>query len=76
MQWLINYMKKAYLTVVLMLCSAMSMANESSTATQNAQDEADRGANTIRIMTRPEIVGLWGMEIPKLRKIRVLNFLY
>ncbi len=75
MQWLINYMKKAYLTVVLMLCSAMSMANESTAANQNAQETADRSENTVRIMTRPEIVGLWGMEIPNNKKcIEYYNF--
>ena len=68
-------MKKAYLTVVLMLCSAMSMANESTAANQNAQETADRSENTVRIMTRPEIVGLWGMEIPNNKKcIEYYNF--
>ena len=54
MQWLINYMKKAYLTVVLMLCSAMSMANESTAANQNAQETADR-SEIFRKMFHTEI---------------------
>ena len=31
----------------------------------NTTSAAPTVANTIKIITRPEIVGLWGMEIPE-----------
>ncbi|WP_374570986.1 hypothetical protein [Acinetobacter sp.] len=72
-------MKKTYLTVLLMLCASGAMASsDNNNSTQNqASDDQDQSssANSFRITTRPEISGLWGMEIPNNRKcIEYYNF--
>ena len=55
----------------LMLISSVVMANNNNIAA-NAQNDAPTvgplSENTIRIKTRPEIIGLWGMDIPNNRK--------
>ena len=68
-------MKKTYLTIFLILCSSVVMANENKAVV--ATEEMDRVAdsNPIRIVTRPEIVGLWGMQIANNKKcIEYYNF--
>ena len=72
-------MKKTYLTIFLILCSSVVMANENKAvvATEQETDEiADSTmSNTIRIQTRPEIVGLWGMQIANNKKcVEYYNF--
>ena len=68
-------MKKTYLTIFLILCSSVVMANENKAvvATEEMYRVAD--SNPIRIVTRPEIVGLWGMQIANNKKcIEYYNF--
>ena len=68
-------MKKTYLTIFLILCSSVVMANENKAVV--ATEEMDRvvDSNPIRIVTRPEIVGLWGMQIANNKKcIEYYNF--
>lgn len=72
-------MKKTYLTIFLILCSSVVMANENKAvvATEQETDEIADSAmsNTIRIQTRPEIVGLWGMQIANNKKcVEYYNF--
>lgn len=72
-------MKKTYLTIFLILCSSVVMANENKAvvATEQETDEMADSAmsNTIRIQTRPEIVGLWGMQIANNKKcVEYYNF--
>lgn len=72
-------MKKTYLTIFLILCSPVVMANENKAvvATEQETDEIADSAmsNTIRIQTRPEIVGLWGMQIANNKKcVEYYNF--
>ena len=72
-------MKKTYLTIILILCSSVVMANENKAvvATEQETDEIADSAmsNTIRIQTRPEIVGLWGMQIANNKKcVEYYNF--
>lgn len=69
-------MKKAYLTVLLMLSSSLVMATDNKNTTQNA-DVKNRVevVNRFKVTTRSELVGLWGMEIPNNRKcIEYYNF--
>ena len=60
-------MKKLYLTSLMLVCCTAVMANETKTTTTNSAAataaKAPVNANTVRVITRPEIVGLWGMEI-------------
>lgn len=72
-------MKKTYLTIFLILCSSVVMANENKAVvvTEQETDEIADSAmsNTIRIQTRPEIVGLWGMQIANNKKcVEYYNF--
>jgi len=72
-------MKKTYLTVLLMLCAGTVVAAENNKTQENqnavAQAAKENIANSFRVTTRPEIVGLWGMEIPNNRKcIEYYNF--
>lgn len=71
-------MKKTYLTVLLMLCVPSVMAADNKKTTQDQVSDVSAqmsNANTFRVITRPEIVGLWGMEIPNNRKcIEYYNF--
>lgn len=69
-------MKKAYLTVLLMLSSSLVMATDNKNTTQNA-DVKNRVevVNRFKVTIRSELVGLWGMEIPNNRKcIEYYNF--
>lgn len=64
-------MKKTLLGMLFMLTSSVLMAN---TPSQAADTQASN-QNNIRVTTRPEIVGLWGMEIPNNRKcVEYYNF--
>lgn len=72
-------MKKLYLTSLMLVCCTAVMANETKTTTTNSAAataaKAPVNANTVRVITRPEIVGLWGMEILNNRKcIEYYNF--
>ena len=64
-------MKKTLLGMLFMLTSSVLMANTPS----QAEDTQASNQNNIRVTTRPEIVGLWGMEIPNNRKcVEYYNF--
>lgn len=68
-------MKKAYLTILLILCSSMAMANENNAVIATEQIDRADNSNPIRITTRPEIVGLWGMQISNNKKcVEYYNF--
>lgn len=68
-------MKKKYLTIFLVLCSSIAMANESKSVVATEKVKPTENSNSIRIVTRPEIVGLWGMQIPNNKKcIEYYNF--
>lgn len=60
-------MKKIVILPIIMLCSSL-WAN-----TQDAQNSAN--TQPIRIITKSEITGLWGMEIPNNKKcVEYYNF--
>ena len=64
-------MKKTLLGMLFMLTSSVLMANTPS----QPEDTQASNQNNIRVTTRPEIVGLWGMEIPNNRKcVEYYNF--
>ncbi|OTG67812.1 hypothetical protein B9T25_07440 [Acinetobacter sp. ANC 4470] len=68
-------MKKAYLTIFLILCSSVVMANENKAVVATEEIDQVTDSNPIRIVTRPEIVGLWGMQISNNKKcIEYYNF--
>lgn len=71
-------MKKTCLSLLILSLSTWAMAMDSNNKmdTQAAMTQkAAEVANTFRISTRPEIMGLWGMEIPENRKcIEYYNF--
>ncbi|MEO9278284.1 MULTISPECIES: hypothetical protein [Acinetobacter] len=68
-------MKNIYIMGLLLAFSGFAMAE---TATQQPAEQPVRTAsnpNAIRIVTRPEIMGLWGMEIPNNKKcVEYYNF--
>ncbi|KIE85743.1 hypothetical protein [Acinetobacter pittii] len=68
-------MKNIYIIGLLWACSSLAVAE---TATQQTAEQPVRTAsnpNAIRIVTRPEIMGLWGMEIPNNKKcVEYYNF--
>jgi len=68
-------MKKTYLTIFLILCSSVVMANENKAVVATEEMDRVEDSNPIRIVTRPEIVGLWGMQIANNKKcIEYYNF--
>ena len=69
-------MKKTSLTILLMLCAGAASASDNKKNDQNQTVTPQQNvANSFRVITRPEIVGLWGMEIPNNRKcIEYYNF--
>ena len=67
-------MKKTYLTIFLILCSSVVMANENKAAVAAGKIDRVEDSNPIRIVTRPEIVGLWGMQIPNKKCVEYYNF--
>ncbi|APX62708.1 hypothetical protein HADU_08156 [Acinetobacter sp. HA] len=67
-------MKKTCLSLMLLTLTTWAMAADINKNTQTAA-QASAVANTFRIVTRPEIMGLWGMEIPTNRKcVEYYNF--
>lgn len=59
---------------MLLTLTTWAMAADINKNTQTAA-QASAVANTFRIVTRPEIMGLWGMEIPTNRKcVEYYNF--
>ncbi|OAL79132.1 hypothetical protein AY606_06810 [Acinetobacter sp. SFB] len=69
-------MKNAYLTILLIFCSSVAMANDNQAVVATEDDTAETdSSNTIRVVTRPEIVGLWGMQVANNKKcIEYYNF--
>lgn len=70
-------MKKIALLILMSLHGSTVYAEniKSSETQQNAKATQFASENTIRIQTRPEIVGLWGMEIAKKNKcVEYYNF--
>ncbi|TCB50778.1 hypothetical protein E0H80_08110 [Acinetobacter sp. ANC 4779] len=69
-------MKNAYLTILLIFCSSVAMANDNQAVVATEDDTAEtESSNTIRVVTRPEIVGLWGMQVANNKKcIEYYNF--
>ncbi len=67
-------MKKICLSLALLMTSPWLMATENKSASDTTIKSAEI-PNTFTVNTRPEIVGLWGMEIPKNKKcIEYYNF--
>lgn len=67
-------MKKTCLSLMLLTLTTWAMAADINKNTQTAA-QASAVANTFRIVTRPAIMGLWGMEIPTNRKcVEYYNF--
>lgn len=67
-------MKKTCLSLMLLTLTTWAIAADINKNTQTAA-QASAVANTFRIVTRPEIMGLWGMEIPTNRKcVEYYNF--
>lgn len=68
-------MKKTYFTILLTLCSSVAMANDNQAVVATEETDRAENSNTIRIVTRPEIVGLWGMQVSNNNKcIEYYNF--
>ncbi|WP_130804788.1 hypothetical protein [Acinetobacter ihumii] len=69
-------MKNIYIIGLVSLCCSFAMADEAMPKKVPAKAQTmDLNANTIQIETRPEIVGLWGMEIPTNKKcVEYYNF--
>jgi hypothetical protein len=66
-------MKNIYIVGLLSLCCSFAMADEAEQKQVETEAQAmDLNANTIQIETRPEIMGLWGMEIPTNKKCGIL----
>ncbi len=62
-------MKKTALIIPLLLSlSVHSFADQTVPSSVSNTENAKNTANLIRIDTRPEILGLWGMEIPNNKK--------
>ena len=70
--------KIALIVPLLILLSGSALAEEIAAVNPNQSliaNASPQTANTIRIDTRPEILGLWGMEIPNNKKcVEYYNF--
>lgn len=67
-------MKNIYIIGLLWACSTWTIA-ETVENTNPVPVQQEAKANTIRVTTRPEIMGLWGMEIANNRKcVEYYNF--
>lgn len=67
-------MKKICLSLILLMSSPWLMATENKKPAEVSAKAAEI-PNTFTVKTRPEIVGLWGMEIPNNKKcIEYYNF--
>ncbi|WP_174560572.1 hypothetical protein [Acinetobacter bouvetii] len=68
-------MKRTYFTILLILCSSVAMANDNKAVVATEDTDQAENSNPIRVVTRPEIVGLWGMQIANNKKcIEYYNF--
>ncbi len=68
-------MKKTCLSLVLLMSSSWLMAAENNNQAASSITKPIEVPNTFTINTRPEIVGLWGMEIPDNKKcVEYYNF--
>ena len=70
-------MKKIALLVLVSLCGSTIYAENTQSPEKQQSPKINQPAveNTIRIQTRPEIVGLWGMQIEKKNQcIEYYNF--
>lgn len=69
-------MKKTLLCISLLLsASPLSFAETTAKAAPVGAEKSTLAENTIRISTRPEILGLWGMQIPNNKKcVEYYNF--
>ncbi|ENW05174.1 hypothetical protein F934_01906 [Acinetobacter beijerinckii ANC 3835] len=71
---LIKSMKNIYIIGLLWACSTWTMAETVVNDKEVAAQQIAK-ANAIRVTTRPEIMGLWGMEIPNNKKcVEYYNF--
>ena len=63
-------MKNIYIVGLLCFCSTWAMAEAPLKAPEASEQPQtmDLNPSTIKIVTRPEIMGLWGMEIPNNKK--------
>lgn len=65
---LIKSMKNIYIIGLLWACSTWTMAETVVNDKEVAAQQIAK-ANAIRVTTRPEIMGLWGMEIPNNKNV-------
>ena len=71
---LIKSMKNIYIIGLLWACSTWTMADTVVNAKTVTPQQIEK-ANTIRVTSRPEIMGLWGMEITNNKKcVEYYNF--
>ena len=71
---LIKSMKNIYIIGLLWACSTWTMAHTVVNAKTVTTQQIAK-ANTIRVTSRPEIMGLWGMEITNNKKcVEYYNF--
>ena len=61
-------MKRIALLVPLLMCVSHAVFADEQNTVQATANNSTQITNTIRIDTRPEILGLWGMEIPNNKK--------
>jgi len=72
---LIKSMKNIYIIGLLWACSTWTMAETVGNNKTAPTPQQVAKANAIRVTTRPEIMGLWGMEIPNNKKcVEYYNF--
>jgi hypothetical protein len=72
---LIKSMKNIYIIGLLWACSTWTMAETVVNNKTVPTPQQVAKANAIRVTTRPEIMGLWGMEIPNNKKcVEYYNF--
>lgn len=72
---LIKSMKNIYIIGLLWACSTWTMAETVVNNKTAPMPQQVAKANAIRVTTRPEIMGLWGMEIPNNKKcVEYYNF--
>lgn len=64
-------MNKIYLSLMILLSSSCVLATENNKSNSSAVD----APNTFKVVTRPEIAGLWGMQIkPNNQCVEYYNF--
>ena len=68
-------MKNIYIIGLLWACSTWVMAADTTANAKAVVSQQMTKANAIRVTTRPEIMGLWGMDIPDNKKcVEYYNF--